>query len=142
MLERLSAYWHSLSWTSVIVGSAVIVAGFVLSYVIVSIILIKMPENYFRSDYEHHFLSDRHPVLRTAALVLKNIAGVLVIITGIILSFPGVPGPGLLTIFIGIMLTDIPGKRTLEAKMIGRPAILSAVNKLRARYDKPELIVD
>ncbi|HEV7700972.1 MAG TPA: hypothetical protein VGO43_12135 [Pyrinomonadaceae bacterium] len=142
MIERISLYWHSLSWASVIAGTAVIIAGFVLSYVIVSIILIKMPENYFRSDYEHHFLSDRHPVLRTAGIVIKNIIGVLVIITGIILSVPGVPGPGLLTIFIGVMLTDIPGKRVVEAKMIGRPAILSAVNRLRARYKKPALIVD
>lgn len=142
MLERLSHFWNALTWAEVVVGAVGVILGFALSYAVVMVILVKMPANYFHSDYEHHFLPDSHPVLRTAGLILKNIVGVLVIITGIILSFPGVPGPGLLTIFIGIMITDIPGKRKVEAKLIQRPAVLSAINKLRARYNKPELLMD
>ena len=115
---------------------------FVVSYVVVSIVLVKMPANYFHSDYEHHFMPNSNPVLRSIVIGLKNILGVLLIVTGILLSLPGVPGQGLLTIFIGVMLTDIPGKRPLEAKMIGRPAVLSAVNKLRARYEKPPFLIE
>jgi hypothetical protein len=142
MLERLSQFWQALTWIEIVVGTVGVILGFALSYAVVMVILVKMPANYFHSDYEHHFLPDSHPVLRTAGLVLKNIVGVLVIITGIILSFPGIPGPGLLTIFIGVMITDIPGKRKLEAKFIQRPAVLSAINKLRTKYKKPELIMD
>jgi len=43
---------------------------------------------------------------------------------------------------IGLILMDIPGKRPLEARLIRRPAILSSVNKLRARYNKPPLLMD
>jgi hypothetical protein len=63
-------------------------------------------------------------------------------VLGIILSLPGVPGQGILTILLGLIFLDIPGKRPLEARIIRRPAVLSAINKLRARYDKPPLIVD
>ena len=61
---------------------------------------------------------------------------------GIILAIPGVPGPGFLTFFIGLILPDIPGKRSLETWIIKRPSILAAVNKLRAKYDNPWLILD
>jgi len=142
MIERLQQLWAALTWWQIPFAIVGFVATFVISYVVVTFILIKMPENYFRSDYEHHFLSDRHPVFRTTAIVVKNIIGVLVILTGIVLSLPGEPGTGSLTIFIGIMMTDVPGKRNLEAKIVHRPAVLSAINRLRARYHKPALILD
>lgn len=142
MIRWLTEFWHALTWAQIVIGAALITVGFVASYVAVSIILIKIPANYFHSDYEHHFFPDSHPMLRAVAIAGKNVLGVLLIIAGIILSFPGVPGPGLLTVFIGLMLTDIPGKRVLEAKIIKRPALLSAVNKLRTRYGKPELVMD
>jgi hypothetical protein len=142
MIERLQQLWANASWASIIGGSVLILITFVLSYVAVSVVLVKLPANYFHSDYEHHLLPNSHPILRTAAIAGKNILGVILILTGIVLSFPGVPGPGLLTIFIGVMLTDIPGKRKLETKLIGRPSVLSAINKLRTRYHKPPLILE
>ena len=142
MWDWISQFWQSLSWTQVVAGSIGILVGFAISYAIVMVILVKMPANYFRSDYEHHFLPNSHPILRTIAIALKNVVGIVIIIAGVLLSFPGVPGPGLLTVFIGIMITDIPGKRKLEAKIIGRPAILSTVNSMRAKYGKPALVID
>ena len=80
--------------------------------------------------------------VRWGAVILKNLLGVFLILVGIVLSLPGVPGQGLLTILLGLIMLDIPGKRPLEAKIIQRPAILSAINNLRAKYNKPPLIVD
>ena len=142
MLEWVKHLWADSSWASIIGGAILITVTFVLSYVAVSVVLVKLPANYFRSDYEHHLLPNSHPILRTAAIGAKNVLGVILILTGIVLSFPGVPGPGLLTIFIGVMLTDIPGKRKVETKLIGRPSVLSAINKLRGKYDKPPLVLE
>jgi hypothetical protein len=142
MIRWISEFWASLTWAEMIAGIAVFVVTLVVSYVAVSVVLIKIPANYFHSDYEHHLFSERHPALRAAAIAGKNVLGVLLILVGIVLSLPGVPGPGLLTIFIGLMLTDIPGKRVLEAKIIKRPSILAAVNKLRTKYGKQELVMD
>jgi len=61
---------------------------------------------------------------------------------GIVLSLPGVPGQGILTILLGLIFLDIPGKRPLEARIIKRPAVLSAINNLRAKYSKPPLELD
>ena len=75
-------------------------------------------------------------------MILKNLLGVVLILLGIILSLPGVPGQGILTILLGLIMLDIPGKRPLEAKIIQRPAILSAINTLREKYRKPPLVMD
>lgn len=141
MLERIGEMWAAASWLSIIAGLGILVATFAISYVVVCIVLVKLPANYFHSEYEHHLLPNTHPVLRTIAIAAKNVVGVILILAGIALSLPGIPGPGFLTIFIGVMLTDFPGKRELEAKIIGRPAIFETVNKLRAKYDKPPLLL-
>ena len=137
----LSEFWASLTVGRVAFGAVLFLLSVGLSVVAAAVVLVNIPANYFHSDYEHHFLTDRHPVLRAVAIVSKNIVGAVLLVFGIILSFPGVPGPGLLTIFIGLILTDIPGKRVLEVKFIERPTILAAVNKLRARYGRPPLLL-
>ncbi len=80
--------------------------------------------------------------VRWSAVILKNLLGVFLILLGLVLSLPGVPGQGLLTILLGLIMLDIPGKRPWEARIIQRPSILSAVNNFRQRYGKPPLIMD
>jgi hypothetical protein len=75
-------------------------------------------------------------------VILKNVLGIVLIILGILLSLPGVPGQGILTILLGLIMLDIPGKRPLEAKIIQQPKVLAAINSLRARYHKAPLIMD
>jgi hypothetical protein len=55
---------------------------------------------------------------------------------------PGIPGQGVLTILLGIMLADFPGKQKLERKLVSIPSVLSAVNRLRKRFKKPPLVID
>jgi hypothetical protein len=42
---------------------------------------------------------------------------------------------------MGIMIADFPGKHRLERKIIGRPAVLHAVNGLRERFGKAPLVL-
>ena len=58
------------------------------------------------------------------------------------MSLPGVPGQGLLTVLLGIMLVDFPGEDRLEQKLLHRPAIRNSINKLRTRFNKPPLQLD
>jgi hypothetical protein len=102
--------------------------------------MIKIPADYFSSSYAKEIRSDRHFSVRWTALIAKNLIGFLLIIAGIIMLFT--PGPGVPTILLGLIMMDIPGKRPLEARLIRRPMVLSAVNDLRARYKKPPLVMD
>ena len=141
-MEWLANFWETLTLGKILLGVLILIVSFAVSTAIVSIIMVKIPANYFHSDYEHHFLTDKHPVLRWTVIIIKNIVGVLLILIGLVMAFPGVPGPGVLTILIGLIMVDLPGKRKLEAMIIKRPAIWSAVSHLRARYKKEPLLID
>jgi hypothetical protein len=142
MLDFVSDAILGLTWFSILIGIILFLITFSLSLGIVSLILIKLPADYFRSDYDRRFWTERHHALRITAVVGKNVLGVLLIVLGIIMSLPGVPGQGLLTVLLGVMLVDFPGKNRLEQKLLHRPAIRNSINKLRNRFGKPPLQLD
>lgn len=142
MIDFIAEAIAGLTWHSVLIAAAIFVGTFFLSLGIVSLILVKLPADYFRANHHSKFWAGRSPVVRILAVVGKNILGWVLIIIGIILSLPGVPGQGLLTVLLGLMLVDFPGKHRLEQKLLHRPAIKNSINRLRARFDKPPLELD
>lgn len=142
MTEWLSQFWDSMTWDKVALGVGLFVLSFGLSIAAIAVVMVKIPENYFSSHYQRDFLPDSPFLVRWGAVILKNLLGVILILIGLALSLPGVPGQGLLTILLGLIMLDIPGKRPLEAKIIQRPAILNTINNLRAKYNKPPLKLD
>lgn len=135
-------FFENLSWQQVLIGLGLFLASLLVSFLAILIVVVKIPENYFSSHYRQDFMPDSPFWVRWGAFVLKNLLGVFLILLGILLSLPGVPGQGLLTILLGLIMLDIPGKRPLEAKIIKRPAIRKAINDLRARFNKPPLVLD
>jgi len=125
-----------------IFGAALSFVTFVGSIAAVTFVLVRLPENYFHSSHAREFLVERHPAFRAVAVVAKNLLGVLLVIAGVIMSLPGVPGQGVLTILLGVMLLDFPGKRDLETRIVRRPRVFGAVNALRAKFGRPPLMLD
>jgi hypothetical protein len=139
-MEWLSEFWSSLTFSQILLGVVMFVLSFAGSTLAVAFVMVKIPENYFSSQYKKDFLPNTPWLMRWGARILKNIFGIFLIVVGIIMWLG--PGPGLLTILFGLTMLDIPGKRPLEAQIIKRPTVLTAVNNLRARYNKPPLIMD
>ena len=139
-MEWLSEFWASLTWNKIFFGVVMFVISFALSTLAVAVVMDKIPENFFSSHYQKDFLPGASGLVRWGAMIAKNIFGAFLIVIGIIMWIG--PGPGLLTILFGLTLLDIPGKKPLEAQIIKRPAVLSAVNSLRAKYNKPPLVMD
>jgi hypothetical protein len=52
-----------------------------------------------------------------------------------------IPGQGLLTIFMGLVLIDYPKKYILERKLVKTPVVLKGINWLRKKANKPPLNV-
>jgi hypothetical protein len=134
--------WHALTIEAILLWLLTFGLTFVLSIGLIILVLVKIPANYFSSHYQSDFLPNTQWYLRWSALILKNLLGLFLIALGIVLSIPGVPGQGFLTILLGLIMLDIPGKRPLEARIIGRPTVLAAANKIRSRYGKPPLQLD
>ena len=142
MIERLTTMWQSLTWSGIGLGVGLFLLSLFISFAAIGIVMVKVPPHYFSPHHERDFLPNSPWFVRWGAVIAKNIAGVFLVLLGIILSLPGVPGQGILTILLGLIFLDIPGKRPLEARIIKRAAVLSAINKLRAKYDKPPLELD
>jgi hypothetical protein len=132
----------AVSWSSILMWAALFVASFFINLGIVSFILVKLPADHFAKTRKRKFMEGYSPVVRVAAVIGKNIGGVLLVALGVVLSLPGVPGQGLLTILLGVMLVDFPGKHRLEQKLLSRPSIVNAINGLRGRFHKPPLELD
>lgn len=138
----LSEFLSSLTLRGVFLGVGIFLITFAVNLAIVSFILVKMPADYFRSSRSNKFLKDRSPVIRTLGIIGKNVLGGLLVVLGVLLSLPGVPGQGVLTILLGVMLLDFPGRRRLERWLVSRPKVFAAINKLRHRFSKPPLVID
>ena len=116
------------------------IVSFVGSVIAIPWILIRLPQDYFCESHPRTWLKDHHPVLRLIALAVKNFVGWLLLLGGIAMLV--LPGQGLLTILIGVSLMDFPGKRAIERKLISRPLILQAINRIRQRFDRPPLFIE
>lgn len=142
MFDFLSDVIAGLTWQRALIGVGIFLVTFSASLGLVSYILVKLPADHFKRDNKGKFCADRSPMLRFVAVIGKNLLGWILIGLGIVMSLPGVPGQGLLTVLLGIMLVDFPGKHRLEQKLLHRPAIKSSINKLRARFGKQPLLLD
>jgi len=113
------------------------IVGFVGSLIAIPFVLIRLPPQYFDERYSRTWMQKHHPVLRWIGLVLKNVVGVVFLLAGLAMLF--LPGQGVLTMLIGVSLMDFPGKRHMESKLIGLPAVLKTINKLRHKFGRPPL---
>ena len=131
----------AVSWGYVLSGIGLFVVTFVVSIVVIAFLLVRLPTTFFLDSHNRDLWIDQHPVLRWSGIVLKNLLGIGIIVVGVLLSLPGIPGQGILTILIGLVLIDFPGKRRMERAILRRPGIFDRVNRLRGRFGRPPLVV-
>lgn len=129
------ALWVKAHLIGIVVLSAITLLASILS---VLALIIYLPADYFTREKQIGIVAN--PILRILLRILKNIFGVIALIIGFVMMFG--PGPGPLTILVGIILCDFPRKRRVERKLIGHPALLIAVNKIRARYKRPPILLN
>lgn len=124
------------------VGFGIFLLSLVISLGAITFVVIRLPPHYFSAKHPEPFWPHQPPWVRVLGHIGKNLLGLVLIIVGAVMSLPGVPGQGLLTIFIGVILLDFPGKRTLERKIISNKTIFKATNQLRTRFKRPLLELD
>lgn len=114
-MSWLTSFWESLTLGGVLIGVGLFLVSLTISFGALALVMVKVPPHYFSSRHDRDFLPNSPWLVRWGAVIAKNIAGVFLILLGIVLSLPGIPGQGILTILLGIIFLDIPGKRPLEA---------------------------
>lgn len=141
--DSLSRLWDSYhwSWSHLAVGLLTFAVSFVVTTGAVIWVLIRLPPTYLRAAADRTPRPPRHPLLAVAVWVGKNLVGAVVVLVGFIMALPGVPGPGLVTMALGIVLLEFPGKKQLEQRFVRHPRVLDAINRIRRRFNRQPLEV-
>ena len=119
-----------LSWLG---GASLLM--FVGSLIGVPLVVVKLPEDYLHR--EHKLARNWPPYLFLPFMAIKNTLGILFFLSGIAMLF--LPGQGLLTMLIGLVLIDVPRKQILVRRILGYRRVLRAINRLRKRFGRPVL---
>jgi len=124
--------WWLLSLTAV---------TFTLTLIIVPLILIRIPADYFSHQKNiRRAWSTGHPLIQIPLLIIKNTFGVILIATGILLLV--LPGQGILTLLVGLVLLDFPGKYQAERWIVERKYILQSINWIRVKAGEEKLVME
>ena len=109
---------------------------FIFSLVSIKWLVALIPTDYFvKKNISKSKKS--YSLLWFMSIIVKNIIGYTLILGGILMLV--LPGQGLFTILMGLILSNYPGKYTIEKKFISIPSILKTVNWLRKKANKPRL---
>ena len=129
----LGDYYDFFFWLGV--ASSII---FLVSLLSIRWLVCLIPSDYFINRRESKFKLN-YPITWVISSIVKNIFGYVLICGGILMLV--LPGQGLITIFIGLMLSNYPGKYFIEKKIIAIPKILKTINWLRKKSNEPPLIM-
>jgi hypothetical protein len=139
VMERFSDWIqsHMLIWQFLGTISLILL---VVTLVALPIVIIKLPDDYFsREKREPARRARKHPLFWGVVTVLKNLLGMVLILAGIAMLV--LPGQGVLTILIGLAISNFPGKYALERRIAGRPAVEKALNRIRRVAGRPPLVM-
>ena len=133
MLAWFKEYETLFWWMTAV--SAVL---FILTLIATPMLIARIPEDYFsKEDRPASQFAKLHPVWRFFLLLIKNILGVILVIAGLAMLL--LPGQGLLTLLLAMILLDIPGKYRFQRWLILRPRVSKSVNWIRQRAGRPPL---
>jgi Putative transmembrane protein (PGPGW) len=130
-MEFLTTWQQPLLWASGL--SVLAVVGGIIA---VPWVVVRLPQDYFaREERVVWRTSADQSLLVLVVAALKNLLGLLLVILGLIMLVT--PGQGILTLLIGLMLMNFPGKYRVERWLVLRSGVLRALNWLREKRGHP-----
>jgi hypothetical protein len=129
-MEFLADWQQPLLWVS---GLSLL--ALLASLIGIPWVITRLPQDYFiREERVAWNATPTNPVLGALLAALKNLLGLMLVVLGILMLVT--PGQGVLTLLIGLLLMNFPGKYHLERWLISRPGVLRGMNWLRRRRHK------
>lgn len=121
----------------VAIGSVVMFFGTLLA---IPRLVARLPVDYFVGARRPAGPEPKHPFLSFAGRLFRNVLGIGFILAG--LAMLVLPGQGVLTLLIGVAMTDFPGKRRLERRLVAQKHVRKSLQWLRERAEVEPLVFD
>ena len=101
----------------------------------VSIVLLRLPVDYLSNPTSSESAEGnwKHWLSKLG----RNILGSIFLIVGFVMLIT--PGQGILSILVGLMLLDFPGKQKLVRKILTKPQIFRTINRMRTAAKRKPL---
>ncbi|REJ66245.1 MAG: DMT family transporter [Planctomycetota bacterium] len=133
--------WLTADETPLWLFAVAVAVPYVIVLATVRLVIVRIPADYFAKKTRGHARFEHLvPPLRWLVLVAKNALGLLFLVAGAIMFV--VPGPGALSMLLGVLLLDFPGKYELERWCISRNSVRRGVDYLRRRAGSEPLIIE
>jgi uncharacterized membrane protein YbaN (DUF454 family) len=134
LIRDLTDWLQQHPWVVWMLGGLSL-AMLLATFVLVPWVIVRLPSDFFvRRQRSPTPWGKLHPGLRIALLIVKNVVGIVLILLGLVLALPLVPGPGIFVFLLGLALVNVPGKRRLERWIVSQPRVFAALNKLRQKH--------
>lgn len=123
---------HTLLLGLIAAGSTLLLLA---SIVATPWLVAQLPRDYLlRRD----IILPRHPALRLSIDTLRTLIGLVLILLGLIMLV--IPGPGIITLLIGLSIARFPGKHRLLRHIASRDSVFNSLNWMRGRHGRPPLL--
>ncbi|MHC4954251.1 MAG: hypothetical protein ACYTGZ_10195 [Planctomycetota bacterium] len=125
-------------WLAILGAASAIML--VASVIAVPWFVLRLPADALRRPNPLDAWGKQHPILRVLVIIGRNAVGIPLLLVGIALSVPLVPGQGILTILLALLIMEFPGKWRLEHRFLGSHLVLGLLNWIRRKGHKEPLL--
>ena len=135
----MQALWDFIANNDTVLLSLGILSAitFIASLVLIPYLIVRIPSDYFCRQQSHPNSVKQYVLFHWLVVLLKNLLGIVLIILGLLMLV--LPGQGILTILVGVLLVNFPKKQQFERWLISRESVYKAVDWLRRRAGRESL---
>jgi len=113
-------------WLQLIAISSLIMLAISLS--LLPYLVARLPVDHFcQQSRSQHPITSQQALLR----ILRNLLGLILLFAGLLMLL--LPGQGLLTLVLSLLLLDYPQKKKIERSLLQKKAIFNGLNWLRKK---------
>ncbi len=134
-LEHIPWIARMLHPEVLLVIGAISLALAVATVIVLPFVLTRLPADYLAKPRRPHSAA-----FRIIVMPLKTALGICLLSAGIAMLV--LPGQGILTILVALLLIDFPGKRRLVHRLLAHPRVLGSINRIRTRAGRLPLRLD
>lgn len=139
MIERLNTFLNQPNLDQlrplIEVLTLVSMVTFVISIICIPLLVARLPRDYFQRAARRGTTTPRRVTSGYLfLLVFRNIAGMALLLAGVAMLF--LPGQGIITMIIGLVIMQVPFKRKLIYRMTRPLSVRHGLDWLRTRMKR------